>query len=441
MSIITAIKTFFRGSPTMGGSIASPLFGSANWTARDYANFAKEAYLINYVSFRCVDMIAQSISSVPWLVYRRSGDEILEVETHKLSKLLRRANPGQGFSAYQYAVTSFLALDGNSFVEKLSPSTGPNRGLPAELHVHRPDLIKPVISSDEILLGYALTKSGRIIKQWEIDPISGRCDLLHLKKFHPLDDIHGLSPVEPASRSIDTSNEALAWNKKLLENDTRPGMLLTYDGALGDDQYQRLREQLDRKYSGARNAGKNLILEGKLKDAKPYGYNPQEMDWNESNWNLARQICLVWGVPTQLLGIPGESTYANFEMAQLDFWETTVNFYLRLLRDEYNNWFFSSEDPHFIDCDLDEIPALAPRRKEKWESVQKADFLTINEKREAVGYEAIDGGDVILTPSTMVPLDDALTEEEVDDSEQEVEDEIVDEELQQLLLETKDAFN
>src|SRR6185295_2299369 len=44
--------------------------------------------------------------------------------------------------------------------------------------------------------------------------------------------------------------------------------------------------------------------------------------------------------------------------------------------------------------DLDEVPALAPRRRMKWQQIQAADFLTLNEKRQALGYEPIDGGDM-----------------------------------------------
>jgi phage portal protein BeeE len=43
--------------------------------------------------------------------------------------------------------------------------------------------------------------------------------------------------------------------------------------------------------------------------------------------------------------------------------------------------------------DLDSIEALATEREALWERVRVSDFLTINEKRAAVGYGAIEGGD------------------------------------------------
>lgn len=43
--------------------------------------------------------------------------------------------------------------------------------------------------------------------------------------------------------------------------------------------------------------------------------------------------------------------------------------------------------------DLDAVEALSTEREALWERVRKSDFLTINEKRAAVGYGAVEGGD------------------------------------------------
>ena len=42
--------------------------------------------------------------------------------------------------------------------------------------------------------------------------------------------------------------------------------------------------------------------------------------------------------------------------------------------------------------DHDSIPALSPKREAAWAKICTADFLTINEKRQAVGYSPIEGG-------------------------------------------------
>jgi phage portal protein BeeE len=47
-----------------------------------------------------------------------------------------------------------------------------------------------------------------------------------------------------------------------------------------------------------------------------------------------------------------------------------------------------------LDFDTDEISALTGQRDALWDKVQGVDFLTINEKRAALGYDPIAGGDV-----------------------------------------------
>ncbi|PCI43049.1 MAG: portal protein, partial [Alphaproteobacteria bacterium] len=54
--------------------------------------------------------------------------------------------------------------------------------------------------------------------------------------------------------------------------------------------------------------------------------------------------------------------------------------------------------PHFdddlrLEYDLDAIPALSHDRLALWQRIGRADFLTPNEKRAAVGLGAISGGD------------------------------------------------
>jgi phage portal protein BeeE len=46
-----------------------------------------------------------------------------------------------------------------------------------------------------------------------------------------------------------------------------------------------------------------------------------------------------------------------------------------------------------LDYDEDEVSALTSRRDILWDKLQKVDFLTINEKREALGYGPVEDGD------------------------------------------------
>jgi hypothetical protein len=89
------------------------------------------------------------------------------------------------------------------------------------------------------------------------------------------------------------------------------------------DQFDRLKQDLDALYSGAANAGRPLLLEGGL-DWRPMSLSPADLDFLEARNSAAREIALALGVPPQLLGIPGDNTYANYKEANLAFWRMTV---------------------------------------------------------------------------------------------------------------------
>ena len=47
-------------------------------------------------------------------------------------------------------------------------------------------------------------------------------------------------------------------------------------------------------------------------------------------------------------------------------------------------------DGAYLVPDLDKIPAIAEKRQEKWDMIDKSRELTINERREAKGYAPIE---------------------------------------------------
>jgi len=401
MSFFQKIRNIFRSVKESAVAITNVAQGLVRWSPKDYENFAKETYMKNVIAFRCMDLLAKSIASVPWKLFRKTTDGRIEVDNHPVASLLERPNPSESFNYLMIKYAVYLQIAGNSFWERVTPMSGPNKEIPKELYVLRPDKFKIILNERGGLSGYQY--NGGI--NFEVDPVTGKSDILQVKLFHPLDEFWGLSITEPASREIDSSNEAKEFNMKMLQNEGRPGMIATVEGKLPPEQFDRIEKILNDKYGGALNAGKTMILEAAKKiTVTPYSWNPKEMDFIESNRELSRNICLAYGIPPMLLGIPGDNTYSNYKEARQAFWEETVLFYLNLFRGEFNNWVFETEDDLGIDYILKDIPAFADKRNEMWKRAQESDFLTINEKREMVEKDPTPGGDVILVPANMIPL-------------------------------------
>lgn len=389
-----AYDYFRKSRPLPGG--ASTVYqsllqtpGKPVWSPREYARFADEAYVRNVVAHRAITMIAQSAASVPFLLYSGKGDDRQEVKHHPALSLLNRPAPNTSGAEFLENLITYRMISGNAFILAVGPKEQP----PLELHLLRPDRVKVIAGKSGMPMGYHYETDEKI-HYYNVHPVTGRSEILHLKTFHPLNDWYGLSPIEAAAYSIDQHNQAGQWNQALLQNGARPSGALIVNtndagGTLSEDQYRRLKSQMDEQYMGAANAGRPLLLEGGL-EWKEMSLNPKDMDFLNTKHSAARDIALALGVPPQLLGIPGDNTYANLAEARLALWEQTVLPLLENLSGSLTNWLLPMFGGHLsLDYDMDEISALTPRREKIWDRVGNAEFLTTNEKREAVGYSPL----------------------------------------------------
>jgi len=262
---------------------------------------------------------------------------------------------------------------GNAYVEKTEVE-----GAARELFALRPDRMKAVASTSGWPEAYEYSVNGQSVRL-------AREAVLHVKLFNPLNDHYGMSPLEAAQRPIDTHNAAAAWNKAMLDNSARPSGALVYaagDGQLTGDQFERLKRELEQSYQGASNAGRPMVLEGGL-DWKEMGFSPKEMEFIEAKNAAAREIALAFGVPPMLLGIPGDNTFANYAEANRTFWRQTVVPLAGRIAEAFTSWLGGELR---LTHDLDKVEALSADREALWARLEKASFLTEDEKREAVGY-------------------------------------------------------
>jgi len=388
---------WFRGREAKQSAVSKVLVtnpGQPVWSARNYEQFAKEAYGKNVVAYQSINKIAEAISSVDFMVFR--GQQ--ELAAHPLLNLLDRPNPMQSGADYIHAKVGYLLIAGNGYEERVKVGREVR-----ELYQLRPDRMKIVPSNSGIPAAYEYSVAGRKVR-FEVDQRTLECDVRHLKMFNPTDDWYGLSPVEAGAYAIDQLNESMAWLQALLQNSARPsGALVLKDGgSLSDDNFNRLKSQIEEQYSGSRNAGRPMLLEGGL-DWKQMGLSPADMGIIEAKFSAARDVALAFGVPPLLLNIPGDNTYSNYKEARLAFWEDTVLPLLNVILNDWNNWLAA---PYGVEirANVDEIPAIAEKRLQLWQMADASNDLTINERRAMKGYEPIPGGDTILVNATQIPL-------------------------------------
>lgn len=365
------------------GFVALHAQGDALWTRADYAGLAREGFMRNPVVHRAVRLIAEAAAAVPWLLYEGAA----ELTGHPMLDLMARPNRRSAGASFLETLYGHLLMSGNAYVELVEA------GEAREMHLLRPDRVAVVADAAGWPVALDCREGAgrrRIALGGDGQGAEGQGGALHLALFHPLDDHYGFPPLQAALMALDIHNAAGRWNKALLDNSARPSGALVFapkdGGGLSDDQYERLKSELEDGYAGAARAGRPLLLEGGL-DWKAMGLTPKDMDFIEAKNAASRDIALAFGVPPMILGIPGDNTYANYQEANRAFYRMTVLPLAARTAAEMTRFLA----PRFgeglvLACDADRVDGLAAEREALWARIGAAGFLSDDEKREAVGY-------------------------------------------------------
>jgi len=383
--------------------------GQPKWRLINYKKWTEDGYKKNVIARRVIDSVARHCSSIKICAF--DGEKELP-ETHPLNVLLAKPNPSMSGKDFIRNCVAYYLLAGNSyFCAEGSGDT--EEGMPeivSELWPMRPDLTAPIPGVYGVQ-AYIFKNNGTE-KIWNIDPITGMGAIRHWKSFNPLDNDLGMSVLESAAWSVDQHNAASEWNMNTLQNmGVPPGAFRagTVDKpiSLTPKQKEELRADIDKHFSGPKNARRPLLLSSGL-NWENMGVTPVEADFLEGKNLSAREICQAFGTPGQMVGIPGDSTFNNYSEARLAFYEDTVLPLLGDFVDQLNSWLCPKYGDRIkLKIDEDSIPALAARRKEKWDAVDKATFVTPNEKRKATGFEPMPTpeADMLWVPSGLIPME------------------------------------
>ena len=452
----SAIPEFLQNSTLENIYLHSPK--KPRWMSRDYHKFVQEGYKNNVVAHRCISLISRAISSIP--IYARdfaesnaideSGNKVNKAKNdnndnsnngnntsnssnlnsnlkrnyisnkHANAKtttadfymfrayqLIKRPNPFLAGKEMMEAIAAYLLIGGNIFIQVIKDADD----FPQELHLLRPDEITILVNKAGFAIAYEKKLQNGKIKRFGIHPVTGASEILHIHNFNPENNLYGLSAFEPASYSIDQHNQAAKWNQSLLQNGARPSGALVVKQTdanpsqhLGEEQFSRLKSQIEQNFSGFNNSGKPLLLEGGL-DWQEMSLKPSDMDFIEMKNTAAREIAMAFGIPAQMLGIPGDNTYSNMKEARLSMWEQTIIPLAEIILQRLNIWlnqlFVEARNSNIskdggdngggvnnnsqifeLWYNYDEVLALSPRRGEFWDRINSASFLSDEEKKE-----------------------------------------------------------
>ena len=365
------------------------LIGQGGQWPGHYEGQVREAVIGNPVAQRAVRLVSEAAGGAVLRAGFGAGDGSGArgargtSDIGQVVALVGATSAGQGLVE---TLALHLLLHGNAYVQIVCDPLGQ----PAELYALRPDKVSVELDARGWPVAYLYRGGSDLVRYPAAD--EGGC-VAHIKAINPLDDHYGLGCIGAAAGAVAIHNAATRWNKALLDNAARPSGALVYeagkDGAnLSAAQFARLKEEMEVAFQGAANAGRPMLLEGGLR-WQSLSLSPADMDFVALKAAAARDIALAFGVPPMLLGLPGDSTYANYREANKALWRQTI---LPLMTkicggiaQGLAHWMPGLE----LGVDLDAVAELSDERSALWERVGAADFLSAAEKRALLGLESM----------------------------------------------------
>jgi len=373
--------------------------------------------------YSAVTAVSSAVGGLPLVVKTKDGQIIKD---HPVLDLINSPNKEeqQTKEALMSQLTIWRIIEGDAYLE----ATGSIDREPQELFILKPQNMN--IQTDGT--GFAQTyrfNSNSLTQTFTKQRVTGRivedndqAELLHIKNFNPRVasvDPTGMSEVMPLFFEVRQYLESSNHNLSLLENGARPSGALTITNtqtgmpaSLTEEQFARLKRQVTDCYEGSDNSGRPMILEGGLA-WQEMGLSPRDMDFHNLKREAEQQIYKGLGVPIQMKTDAG-STFNNKAEARLEFYENRVF----PLADEILSAMTDFLMPRYdntgqlnLAVDKQNVDALAVKRAARTEMITTNTVLTLNEKREELGFAPVEGGDQVFTTAGLPIAGDVIDEE------------------------------
>jgi HK97 family phage portal protein len=250
-------------------------------------------------AFACVRVLADSISTLPLKVFRRTpagrvpaGDESRAVQ------LLGRPSPGSTTVDLISQVVTHLNVFGDCFLGKYKA----DREI-VQLGLIHPDRVQVELRGQRVV--YTLLDSRTE---------HGPDDILHMKGMS-LDGLRGLSPVAQCRTALGLNENLRESSRQFFEQGSRPSGILTAPSARGGyEQLQHVADSWRHRHAGVENMHQVAVLAGDV-TFTPIGFSADDSQFLQQRELSTREVARIFRVPAWAIdGATGDSlTYANVQ--------------------------------------------------------------------------------------------------------------------------------
>lgn len=355
--------------------------------------------------YRCVNLLADKVASLPVQYMRRKGDIFVEDRSDRLHYLLN-IQPCEYLSAVDFwqQVVRYLLLRGNAYIVPVYDY--------AAMSVARLALADPTtVAHDPVNDTYTINDvyAG-------ISGVFDESGVIHIKNYS-IDGKTGISTIAYARTALDITSTGDQETLNRFANGGNVRGIVSNDssvrgfGEYQDKELEKTATDLDGRF---RNGERIVSLPGQVQ-FNPLSLSSTDMQFLETRKFSVREICRFFGVHPSFVFDDTSNNYKSAEMANVAFLTDTLNPLLRKIEAELHRKLvapslcckrkFQFDRRGLYACDLDS------RIKYQAQTIA-AGLYTVNEWRREENKPAIEGGDAVLVSANLKSIEELAKQPE-----------------------------
>ena len=369
---------------------------------KGYYVSSKTALQVSTV-FRCVDLVAKTMASLPLLQMENTALGKIKDVKHSNFKLLNKLpNPETTHYEFWHMYIVNLML---------------TRGAYAKIKRDKNGFIRELWN---IPTGNALRRKNKItgehyLEVWDEDgPIEKLYPgyYMYTQGFMFSSKEDPEDPVSVARQVLGLTMALNGYAQDFFENGANIGGFIEYPGAVTDKAYKNFKESWNDTYAGVKNQHKIAFLESGFKFNRLES-KPEEAQALESRKYQAIEICRIWGVPPHKVFEMDKITYNGAEQANIEYVQECLNpMAVRIEETLYRDML--TEREQMIKYHKFNTNALlrgdTKTRESYYSSMRQNGVFSANTILDLEDMNLIpkeEGGDLILVNGNMIPLSEA----------------------------------
>lgn len=319
-----------------------------------------------------IELISSSIAQLPIYLFQEKESQYSEkVEDFRVSRLNHEANDHEVSQTIKKKVVQDYLLRGKAYLYKKNGKL---------FHVEASKVRERKYTDDGITLAH---------KKYIVEGVS-TIELQESEVIVIDSGTYGL--LADSGQLFRTALSQLEYSHSLMANGSLPVGILKATSRLTEAAINRLRSSWENLYSGAKKAGKTMILEEGL-DYQPLSLKPDELQLIESGKAVTADIARVFNIPLSMID-SSANKYASNEQNTIQFLQSAVGPILTAIESSLDKHLLtlSEKDKGFyFRFETDEL--LRTTQKEKIENITlllEKGLISFNEARYKLDMKPIE---------------------------------------------------